>query len=599
MKKTRYYIGLIAFLLFGLSGCEQELLEQTNPNAITTSSFWQSEADFELALNAVYSSLQFPTVSGSGLTANMLRSDEAGTESWYGIDLSYTNLTWNDASSIVTDRWSQLYIGVFRSNQVLKYIETAAIPGFSDAEKTSIKAQVRFIRAFDYFMLAQNYNGAVIHGSLAENDADLNKPFSPKDKVITEMVIPDLLYAYQNLPKTWSGKGNEGRITWGAAAAMLGRTYLYQKDWNNAAKYLKEVIDEADINGLYRLTPNFMSNFTLEGEFNSESIFEVAFSDKYSPGVNGNNTDPIWGNPGSEGMSIANAFASITGAGGYNTVLPTYWLQELFVAGDSMDVANPINLGKKYSTRTYATLAVERGDGLYYNAPLVTDPVTGTKSKANFSYGQGSKVKKWTNWYWKDSEDPSTSARSGINWRHIRLADVYLMYAEALLEKNGESGVNEAITYIDKVRDRAGVLSLKKYMAANGGQIPVLDKSKFANKTRTFTAVNKASVMNHLRMVERPLELAFEGNRWFDLVRWGIVKATFTERRAEELKIVSRLCSTGTTINASTQPKIYPLYLNERVRLDWIIPAANYAPEKHDYFPIPSIEVQSNKNLFK
>lgn len=590
MKKIYKYTLIFSLLLGIFSGCEDELLDQANPNAITSDSFWESESDFDKAVTALYSSLQFPAVSGSELAYQMVRGDMAGTESWYGAYLKYSNLTWNDGSEYVTNRWAQLYIGIYRANQILYYVEDASF--LSESEKTLIRAQARFLRGLNYFWLAHTYNGAVIRDALAVSDDDMHIPFSSREDVVSQMVIPDLEYAYDNLPQKWDGAENMGRFTWGAAAAMLGKTYLYDKDWTNAAKYFKEIIDS----GIYRLVANYMDNFTLEGEFNEESILEVAFSDNYKEGVSANRVDDIHGTPGAETTGLPSSFASIVGAGGYNTVLPTYWLQELFVTADTIDVNNPVNAGWRYSKRTYASIVVEFGDGDYYKAPL--SPVGDIKAKTNFNYGQGSKVKKWTNWYWKETEDSQTGCRSGINFRHIRYADVLLMYAEAVLE--GTGNVSEALSYIDQVRTRAGVLTLQHYLDEEDGKIPVFDKVRFANNLSEFEMVplNKTSLLRHLRMVERPLELAFEGHRWYDLVRWGIVREVFDARKAEEDVIKSRLI--GNYIgkaDGSADEKIYPLYLNERVRPDWPVPYANYDSSVHDYFPVPSIEVQSNKEF--
>lgn len=590
MKNLLKYTLIFSLLLGSLSGCEDDLLDQANPNAITTDSFWQSKDDYDKAVTALYSSLQFPAVSGSGLAFQMLRGDMAGTESWYGTHLKYTNLTWNDGSEFVKDRWAQLYIGVYRANQILYYIDDTDV--LTEDEKTLVKAQARFVRGLNYFWLVHTYGQAVIHDALATTDEEMHKPLSSHEEVVTTMVLPDLKYAYDNLPETWEGKNTIGRYTWGAAASMLAKAYLYEKDWTNAAKYFKEVIDS----DLYRLVPNFMDNFTLEGEFNAESILEVAFSDNYKEGVNGNRVDDVLGTPGAEATGLASNFASIVGAGGYNTVLPSYWLQELFVSADSIDVNKPMNAGMRYSKRTFASIVVEFGDGDYYNAPLT--PTEDEKAKTNFSYGQGSKVKKWTNWYWKDAEDASTGSRTGINFRHIRYADVLLMYAEALLEGSGD--VDGALMYIDMVRERAGVITLQQYMDNNGGKIPMLDKGKFPNQLNDYEMVslNKSTLLHHLRMVERPLELSFEGHRWYDLVRWGIIREVFDARKADEDKIKDILI--GNYIgkpDGSGDEKIYPLYLNQRVRPDWPVPHSNYSSDLHDYFPIPSVEAQSNKQF--
>lgn len=592
MKTLRYYTVLLAVLGFMVSSCEKDLLQQTNPNAITTDSFWKTEGDFEVALNAVYSALQFPAISGSGISFEVLRTDFAGTEVWYDRHLTFTNHVWHDATVHVEDRWSQLYIGVFRANQVLYYLSKVSDPDFTEEEKTLMEAEVRFVRAFCYFHIAHSYNGAVIHDELAITDEDLKKTFSSKEDVISQVVVPDLEFAAANLPKTWTAD-EKGKASWGASVAMLGKTHLYNKAWTEAATYFKMIIDEAENNNLYALTSDYMENFTLEGEHNSESIFEVNFSDDYKPGVSGDRHDDVLGDPGSEATSLASSYASLF-VGGYNTTLPTYWLQELYVAGDSIDVANPMNNGWKYSRRTYASILVEFGDGLYYNSPLTPDVAAGDKDKTNFNYGQGAKVKKYTNWYWADSEDNSTQARTGINFRHIRLADVYLMYAEAILERDGASAISEAVKYIDVVRSRAGVILLQSYIDNNGGRIPELHRSKFANGYRSWAMANTSeALLTHIRMVERPLELAFEGHRWYDLVRWGIIEDTFKDRRAEEIKIEEIL---GNPI-PSEADKIYPLYLNERVRLDFIIPSSNYSSSVHDYYPIPSVEIQANNNL--
>ena len=593
MKKYLIYIFFFPLLATLFNSCEEDLLNLSNPSALTSDSYWNTKDDFNKALNAMYTSMEQSAVSGSGLINDMQRSDEAGTETWYNTD--FAQLKWSDGNQYVIDRWSQLYIGIFRANQILYYIDKTDI--FTEDEANIIKGQARFLRALDYFYLTYTYNGAVINDVMPQTPDEMQKPFENTQSVVTKVIIPDLEFAASVLPEKWTNTSDIGRFTWGAATTMLGKTYLYQNDWANAKKYLGQVITEAEASNLYTLVPNYMDNFTVDNEFNSESILEVAYSDNYKPGTSGNNHDE---KNGSNATSIASAFASITGAGGYNTVLPSYWIQELFVSADSVDRTNSVNTNFHYSQRTYATIAVERGDGDYYQAPLLpyVDATGKTiTSKANFSYGQGSKVKKWTSWDRVPTENTTTNARSGINFRLIRYADVLLMYAEAVLKNSGD--VPTAIKYIDQVRSRAGVVKLQSFINSTG-TFPRFDVSKFANGLTTYPNVTPSAdnVLQHLRMVERPLELAFEGQRWYDLVRWGIIKQVFTDRYAEENGIRTTLhVASGAETIPATQPKIYPLYLNQRVRPDFLKKLTNYSAGGRDYLPVPDIEVQTNKLL--
>ncbi len=581
-------------------GCEDDFLTQANPNAITDMTFWNTKTDFDKATNALYGSLQLPAVSGADfLTFEPLRADMAGCESWYTDQLTYDQLRWDDTNRYVSARWSELYVGVYRANQILHYVDQCA--GLSAEEKELTKAQAKFIRAYCYFYLAHTYKQVVLIDQMPTNASEMHKTLSSREDVIANIVIPDLEYAKSVLPQSWD-KANAGRATWGAASAMLGKTYLFDKDWDKASAEFAAVINS----GLYSLVPNFMDNFTEDNEFNSESVFEVSFSNSFKPGTNAAQHDEI---DGSEGTGIAGAYASITGGGGYNSVLPSYGLQEMFVTEkEQMDPANKWTSSHVRSMRTYATLVVEYGDGDYYKAPLTTYYDANGKeiaSKANFSYGQGSKVKKWTQWDRVEAEDASTGCKTGINYRAIRYADVLLMYAECLLEKNN---VDEAITYIDMVRSRAGLLTLDYYKSNNGGKIPQLHVSSLAAGTTdeatetsqyTFVDATKENVMTHLRRVERPLEFAFEGHRWYDLVRWGITKEVFDDGWDEEQKLGVHFGTNaaGNFPVDDISTKQYPLFLNARLRPDFGVASANYSPETHDYFPVPSIETENNNAI--
>lgn len=581
MKNINKYILLLTAVVYMTACNESDFLDQTNPNNITAETFWKTESDFQAALNTVYGALQFESVSGAGLTFEMVQGDLGGTEFWYPHD-AFATLNFTNSTGYVRDKWNDLYVGILRANQVIENLSSEDAD-FEDDMKIAIEAEAKFLRAFFYFNLVHSYGGAVIKTTVPQAGDDFNGAFASITDVNTQVIIPDLEFAYDNLPTTYAAT-DKGRATWGAAAAMLGKVYLYAQDYNNAASYFKEVIDS----NIYSLTTDIMDNFTHFNEFNSESIFETNYSDALKEGVNGQQKDAYQWTWGSEAGSEATAIGWQTGQlsfGGYNTVLASYYLHEMF-SYDEKDLNNPLNPATGVeSKRMTATLAAINGEGDYYNVPIGTN--------GGWGFGQSAYVKKHSNWYHMDRE--SGFERSGINFRHIRLADVFLMYAEAILQDQGDAAATEAMGYIDRVRRRAGVVTLEDYVANNGGQFPAMHTSVVVNGAHSYVNPTAANLLTHIMMVERPLELAFEGHRWKDLVRWGIVGDVLTQHRADEEWLLAN-------INDDTDPlwNTAPFYFSDAarpVRPDYAVSAANYNSATHDYYPIPTGEVQINVNL--
>jgi len=569
MKKNNiiHIFLLTTLLLFSCN--EGEFLELANPNAITETTFWQSETQYNSALTTVYGALQFPSVSGGELQYDMALGDIGGTESWYR-PTAFRNLTYNDGTYHVTDKWAQLYVGIFRANQVIQNIQAAEASLFTGNRQTTIEAEARFLRAFYYFQLAHSYGGAVMHIEVAKTPEDLAKPLSTIEEVTNTIILPDLEFARANLPQVWP-ENQTGRISWGTATSMLGKVHLFGENWAASAALFKEVIDS----GIYSLTTDIMDNFRHDTEFNQESILEVAFSETLNPGSNGNAVDDSPWESGAEASAMATALGQLN-FGAFNTILPSYYLHELFV-NDEIDPTNPINTDNQHSRRFSATLCPRNGETLFYGLPI--------GDRAGWAFGQSAYVKKYTNWYHLPAED--SNSRSGINHRHIRLADVYLMYAEAVLNASGD--VDTAIEFIDRIRSRAGVKTLVQYMDENGGTFPQLHISIQVHGSQPTVSPTTENVMTHIRRVERSLELCFEGHRYKDLVRWGIVKEVFDELRKDEIWREANKDDVLDIVNG-----IPPLFIQERIRPDFFLAAQNYNPEQHNYFPIPTQERQTN-----
>lgn len=572
MKKiNKIFLSLVASGMIVFSGCNHdEFLTEVNPNAITEDTFWQTESDANAALTAAYGALQFQYVSGGGLTYEMSKSDMGGTNSWTR-HFAYTEFSISNNEIPVFNKWTELYNGIFRANQVIDNVPN--MEELTEDQRKEIVAQAKFLRAFFYFELAHSFGQAVI--KTTSITAEHHKPLSSIQEINTQVIIPDLTEAIQYLPKT-RPEAELGKVTWGAAVALLGKVYLYDEQWTAAAEQFKLVIDS----DLYSLAPNFLDNFRHDVAYNSESIFEVPFDGSINAGTaTSHYVDDSPNQSGGESASLARWYGPYS-LGGWQVVMPTYWIHELMTA-DSVAGSD------EHSVRYTGTLAGRDAEGMYYNKDA------STLKKAvprRWTFGESSYVKKYANWYHLDQEDPEW--RSSINYKHIRYSDVLLMYAEAVLEAN--SDVATAIEYIDMVRERAGVVLLQEYIDEDG-TFPMLHVSSDLYGARPEVEATAENVRNHLRMVERPTELAFENSRWRDLVRWGTVKSTFKVHYEDELERQSKV--TAEKDGGAQYLLTAPLFIEQRVRPDFVNNYNFYDSEAHDYFPIPAAEIQANESL--
>lgn len=521
-------------LIFILHSCkEDDLLDQVNPNSLTTSSFWKDNNDLKLGLNSVYAVLQDQDVLGVQEEAK--RTDIGASNSWRRNgnrnDLMYV-LEYDQNTNYVTNKWNALYLGIFRANQVLENYERIK-QGYDNESQTEegvyIEAQARALRGYYYYVLNNHYNdGSVpLLDFIPKTFADFQQAFSTSQKV-KDFYRADLTYGLENLPATYNawnevGSGNLGRITAGACEALLGKSYLLENNFTMAETYFKNVIDNYN----YELVDDITTCTTGIAEFNLESIFEI----NYTTAINLNVT-------GEEQLTHRISHDLSNG-----NLTPSSRLNLLY-RGDKLDDADPANINvganvydnngnitgtedrlRKYSLRVQDCMGVvDDPDSPFYGG-TTAERGQSNNTGSKFARPKNAFFKKYTHWNTLDGkEDNSTeyNNKSDVNINVIRLAEVYLCYAECMLEKGD---LSEALRYINRVRKRSHLILLGN-VSDPGAEFQNLQTTYLDDIDMDMSngddPVTISNLMDHLRFIEIPLELSLEGTRVEDLRRWGV-----------------------------------------------------------------------------
>lgn len=294
MKRFKIIIIGLAATIY-LSGCDGDLLVKSPPDALTEEGFYNSEERAELGVNAVYESVAGEWDRELLRVSNVPAGDIllSNTE-----PLEYNNFTYHPAIQEFQFIWTNQYEGIGRANTII-----AALPEIEmDATlKNRYLAEARFLRALNYFTLSNLWGGVPI----------VTTPFVSTDDVLIaraslqevySLIIEDLQFAQNNLPfKSDYGDSDLGRATWGAAAALLGKVYLYDENYQQAYNLFKEIIDS----GRYALMDNFEHVWHRDYENNVESIFEVQYADIGGGGASGRNGSNLPAVNGATGASLA------------------------------------------------------------------------------------------------------------------------------------------------------------------------------------------------------------------------------------------------------------------------------------------------------
>ncbi len=482
MKRIKIMIYGLLVAFVGAS-CSHDLLDIENPNEPTTETFWKTEDDAQKGLDAAYSRFY---KEGTWMRWLSFRYDLGSDEGWSTSPwneladwtrFNYVNYNFWEGNNV---HWEDFYVGVFRANQVLKYVPEIA---FADnARKDGIIGQAEFLRALWYFQIATLWEkGALV---LEPKDAGY-KPEEVPEAQLWAQVETDLKSAAAKLPETWNAQ-ERGRATIGAAKALLAKAYMQQRKFEEAKAELQWLIDRE--NSLYGLMDDYMDNFTHYNENNREGIFEIQF-DETNKGNTGNNANMA------TGFQRTQFYAP--GGIGWQDGKARPWLVDEYKREQNLDGENDIRLYHN----------------LYYKAspedfPDLPSLIYG-RVWDDGGWGNDMFIKKYSTGYFRNIEDYFAPN----NYRVIRYADVLLMYAECIVETGGTTA--EAAVHVNKVRQRPST------------NLPTLQNSMFSS-----SLASKEAFLKRLQM-ERALELCFEGWRWADLKRWGLLD---TQEGIDELK---------------------------------------------------------------
>ncbi|TXE12892.1 RagB/SusD family nutrient uptake outer membrane protein [Seonamhaeicola algicola] len=465
------YIYKILFLSYviAFTSCSEEFLDKQPGDAISSGTFWKTEADAQMALTGVYSNLQ--TNFYSTLTLSKWNGGPQIQQGWdeltdnaYGArDNGFRDILTGvlnpdgQAQRAIKGLYGVSYVGINGCNEFLDKIDNVAV---SESLINQWKGEALFIRAYFYYYLAVTYGDVPIRteASTVENQFTAK---SPQSEVFAQ-ILDDLDTAIDYLPSA----NYDGHVKKEAALALKAKVLLYTKDYTNAAIAAKAVID----GGNYSLSSKYDDIFLEAGQTdNPEIIFSIKMTN--TPGESA-----LW----STQIMI----------GFWGNIHPTVNLVNAYECTDGL----PITSSPLYDP----------------NAPMENrDP------RLNATVFEGNwnplvEIKSVTGYTFIKGINPTTIStltqplNDGTDFVHLRYADVLLMYAEAKIEAND----------IDQ-----SVLDAINMVRARAYGVDYTDTTNYP----ALTVLNQATLRDKVRN-ERRVEFPLENSRYFDLKRWGIAE---------------------------------------------------------------------------
>lgn len=469
MKKQYLIIGA---LVIGVAiGCDDKRLDQLNPNAVTTDSYFKTDVQIRSATNGVYGALQSTNlVSREWFFTHDVRSDDvsAGGGQLETPRNQLLNGVHDTGNSLVSSVWTGAYRVIHRANVVIDKAAASTATLTASVANQAV-GESKFLRAWSYFELVSLWGGVPLYKNYVTSLA-ASAPRSSEAEVYA-FIIADLKAAQEALPVSYDA-ANQGRATKGAAQMLLARVYLQQGDYANAKTELQKIISS----GTYQLVDEYSDNFIEETEFNKESIWEVNFLP--SGGSFNWNGDADGASAGEETVRTQE-YSGI----GWRNIIPSNSLLAEFEKTSKGDAKTD----PRYAKSVYTT-----GDKYNNGQSVLTDGQQNGFSSIVDGKEQKISWRKFTLMY-----KNGVSTTGGINQRIMRYAETLLAMAEC---ENELGNTASAINYLNMVRARPSV-AMPPYPTAN---YPV------STKDQVFAAI----------VHERRIELNGEEIRNRDILRW-------------------------------------------------------------------------------
>lgn len=443
--KNKIIIILVAPCFIILGACKKFLVVNPETN-VSQGSFYKSQSDFEQAITGTYAQLQFLYNEAWQLTE--LRSDNTyfiydrgnrGTKP----SEDFATFTVETNNNILSNSWRSNYLIISRANQVLSAIDNVT---FDQSAKDNLKGQALFLRSLAYYNLVKTFGNVPLFLTPATSYEETFKPqVSVAD--LYEQIVSDTKEAASLLPVRNSNT-MVGRVTSGAAHMLLGDIFINLRQWADAEYALRPILGMG-----YDILPDFADIYKPSNKGNDEIIFEINYIEGTSQALQ--STFPYAFLPKlSDPSVITDVKPGVNNIriGSFNTPTP-----------DLISAFEDTSIDRRFSSSIG-----------FYSGP---SPMAGIPIYTNIPY-----IKKF-------QHSHAISGQTNQNWIEYRYAETLLLIAESLNEQDKPL---EALTYLNKVRHRAGLSAI--------------------------TSTDKPALRDII-LHERRVELAFENKRWHDLVR--------------------------------------------------------------------------------